>query len=133
MTDYLFVYGTLKSGAAPPEVAGAMRGLRSLGTGTVRGTLYDLGKYPGLQLYGTDEICGEVLEFRDPSILKSLDAYEGYDAKKPSQSLFVRKQCQVRLTDKDRDLLCWVYEYNRQPESLQRIAAWPLALNPRNR
>lgn len=123
MADYLFVYGTLRPELAPAEVAAVMRQLRNVGSGTIRGFLYDLGEYPGLRLDASgNEILGEVFEFNDPAVLQSLDAYEGCDASKPGQSLFVRKQCQARL--KDGKLLCWVYEYNRQPPSSQRIDAW---------
>lgn len=129
---YLFTYGTLKSGLTPPEVAAILRRLTSLGTGIVLGTLYDLGRYPGLRLDGAGEVLGEVFEFQDPAILKALDAYEGCDPNRPSRSLFVRKQCQVRLSENDKDLLCWVYEYNRQPGSSQRIPFWPSKPNPRS-
>ena len=124
MTEYLFAYGTLKSGRVPTEIAATIKTLKSFGTGSVRGTLYDLGKYPGLRLEGADEISGQVFEFHDASVLAALDAYEGYDFSKPSRSLFVRKQCKVRLREKDKDLLCWVYEYNRQPPSSKRIGTW---------
>lgn len=132
MAYYLFTYGTLKSGLTPPEVAAILRRLTSLGTGIVLGTLYDLGRYPGLRLDGAGEVLGEVFEFQDPAILKALDAYEGCDPNRPSRSLFVRKQCQVRLSENDKDLLCWVYEYNRQPGSSQRIPFWPSKPNPRS-
>ena len=120
--DYLFAYGTLKSGLAPAEIAGVTSKLKSLGPGIVRGTLYNLGSYPGLRLDGKDEITGEVLEFQDHSIFESLDAYEGYDPRRPEQSLFIRRRCRVRLENKD--LICWVYEYNRQPALSRRIDTW---------
>jgi len=125
MTDYLFAYGTLKSGLATPEMAATMKRLKFLGRGIVRGTLYNLGKYPGLRLEGADEVSGEVFAFYDASVLTDLDAYEGYDSSKPSDSLFVRKQRQVRLENGDKDLLCWVYEYNGQPTCAKPIGIWP--------
>lgn len=122
--DYLFAYGTLKSGLAPAEIAGVTTKLKSLGPGIVRGTLYNLGSYPGLRLDGTDEISGEVFVFQEHSIFESLDAYEGYDPSRPERSLFVRKRCQVRLEEQDEVLLCWVYEYNRQPALSRQIDTW---------
>jgi len=127
MIDYLFAYGTLKSGLRPPELAAIMEKLKPLGGGIVHGTLYNLGKYPGLRLEGADEISGEVFAFYDASVLTDLDAYEGCDSRKPSDSLFVRKQCLVRQENEDKDLLCWVYEYNRQPTSAKPIGIWPPA------
>jgi len=123
-TDYLFVYGTLKPEAAPLEIAGVMRQLRLVGSGTIRGFLYDLGEYPGLRLDANgSEITGEIFEFDDPAILKPLDAYEGHDPEVPGKSLFVRKRCHVHL--KEGNLFGWVYEYNRQPPGSQRIDTWP--------
>ncbi|HTC92802.1 MAG TPA: gamma-glutamylcyclotransferase family protein [Terriglobales bacterium] len=124
MVEYLFVYGTLRPEHAPPEIAAIVRQLRHVGSGAIRGFLYDLGEYPGVRLAADgNEIHGEVFGFDSPSVFESLDAYEGYDPKNLDQSLFLRKQCEVRL--KDETLLCWVYEYNRQLPSSQRIDAWP--------
>ena len=124
MADYLFVYGTLKPGVAPAEIVEAMRCLKNVGRGTIRGFLYDLGMYPGVRLDADGgEVEGEILEFNDHAALKSLDTYEGYDPETPGKSLFVRRRCQAHL--KEGDLFCWVYEYNCQPPSSQRINAWP--------
>jgi gamma-glutamylcyclotransferase (GGCT)/AIG2-like uncharacterized protein YtfP len=126
VADYLFVYGTLKPELAPPEVAALVRQFRRIDRGTISGFLYDLGNYPGLRLdVNGNEVQGEVFELHDPAILLMLDAYEGYDPKRPTQSLFLRKQCQVRLQGTDERLLCWVYEYNHEPAASLRIAAWP--------
>jgi gamma-glutamylcyclotransferase (GGCT)/AIG2-like uncharacterized protein YtfP len=129
MADYLFVYGTLKPELAPPEIAVPMRQLRRVGSAVVRGFLYDLGQYPGLRLNADgDQVEGDIFELSNPAVLRGLDAYEGYDPRSPGESLFIRKQCQVRLRDRDERFLCWVYEYNREPAASQRIHAWP---NPR--
>ena len=126
MAEHLFVYGTLKPDLAPPEVAGVMRKLKSVGQGAIRGFLYDLGKYPGLRLDAAgNEVRGEIFELSDASVLRALDAYEGYDPGNHERSLFLRKQCQVQLQGSDQQLPCWVYEYNREPAASQRISAWP--------
>jgi gamma-glutamylcyclotransferase (GGCT)/AIG2-like uncharacterized protein YtfP len=124
MTDYLFVYGTLKPEVAPAEIAAVMRQLRSLGSGTIRGFLYDLGEYPGVRLDSSGgEVEGEIVEFNDAAILKPLDAYEGYYPEAPGKSLFVRRRCHAYL--KEGNLFSWVYEYNRQPPSSRQISTWP--------
>jgi len=124
VADYLFVYGTLKPEVAPAETVEVMRHLRNVGRGTIRGFLYNLGAYPGVRLDANGrEVEGEILEFNDPAVLKSLDTYEGYDPETPGKSLFVRRSCQAHF--KEGNLFCWVYEYNRQPPSSQRIDTWP--------
>jgi gamma-glutamylcyclotransferase (GGCT)/AIG2-like uncharacterized protein YtfP len=126
VADYLFVYGTLKPELAPPEVAAVMRKLKPVGSGVIRGLLYDLGRYPGLRLEATgNEVPGEIFELSDPAVLPALDAYEEYDPNNPKRSLFTRKQCLVRLKSGDVQLPCWVYEYNQQPMASRRISAWP--------
>lgn len=47
MSDTLFVYGTLKR-QGPGEPHRLLRGARFVSPATVGGTLYDLGRYPGL-------------------------------------------------------------------------------------
>jgi gamma-glutamylcyclotransferase (GGCT)/AIG2-like uncharacterized protein YtfP len=125
MNRYLFVYGTLSPAEAPTEIAAAVRGLRRVGRGSVRGRLYDLGDYPGAVLSSTSEslVRGEVFELpEDRQVLTSLDAYEGFDPNRPKASLFVRKRWPVTLADGNR-ITCWVYIYNRKPGKARVIAS----------
>ena len=70
----VFVYGTLRRGAAndinrlapPPRFLGAAR---------IRGTLYDLGAYPGLLLGGEGWVQGEVY-LVTPELEGQLDVIE---------------------------------------------------------
>lgn len=113
-SEYLFAYGTLQQGLAPPEVADVVRDLVSLGKGSVPGTLYNLGSFPGavLEPNSPRRISGTVyLLPAGTDILHSLDEYEEYDPESPKASQFIRRRCSVRLSD-DRKLECWVYEYN---------------------
>ncbi len=81
----------------------------------MRGRLYDLGRYPGA-ISGSNtggKIWGEVFRLADGrSVLKALDAYEGYSPAKPAECLFVRRRLPVTLAD-DRRIRCWVYLYGR--------------------
>ncbi|HEV2667072.1 MAG TPA: gamma-glutamylcyclotransferase family protein, partial [Blastocatellia bacterium] len=54
-------------------------------------------------------------------MLSPLDTYEGFDARYPESSLFVRRKCKVAFKD-DSKLVCWIYVYNWQvsPETLIR-------------
>ena len=114
MTQHLFVYGTLSPRHAPPEIAAAVGRLRPVGQASVRGRLYDLGEYPGAVLSEKSRslIRGEVFELPDDkNTLSSLDNYEGFEPKKPSSSLFLRRARSVNMDDGSR-LRCWVYIYN---------------------
>lgn len=69
----MFVYGTLRSGG---PAAGLLAGCERIGEATVEGTLYDLGEYPALMLYGHTRVRGEVWDCPF-ELLAKLDAYEG--------------------------------------------------------
>ena len=124
MSKYLFVYGTLRPALAPPEMIGAVHQLRPVGPAKLRGRLYDLGQYPGAIPDAASDtfISGEVFELpEDPNVLASLDAYEGFDPARPRESLFVRTETLVTLSD-GRGLTCWIYLYNRIPTAAPLIA-----------
>ncbi len=121
MTDYLFVYGTLRSSAGPPALRGLLAPLARLGQATTAGVLYDLGEYPGAVFCGTAEIVGEVLQLPvGDSMLAALDEYEGFDPNNPEGSLYLRVRRPVRLSD-GRPLDCWAYAYNREVTGRETI------------
>ena len=115
MSQYLFAYGTLQHGHAPSEIAVAVERLRPVGRGFVHGVLYDLGGYPGAALdpQSMGRIAGTVLELpEDASVLRALDAYEGFDPEAPGTSEFVRERQSVELSGGGK-VECWFYRYNR--------------------
>lgn len=123
MKDYLFAYGTLAEEHAPQEIAGAVTQLRYVGQGFVFGRLYDLGEYPGAVLEGDrhHKIFGKIFELpADAALLERLDAYEGFDPKRPSKSLFLRRRTAISRPGKSR-LKGWVYEYNGNVKSVRKI------------
>jgi pyruvate carboxylase len=96
-----------------PHLAGGKA--RLIGEGTIRGRLFDLGEYPGAiadsKRFST--VRGEVHELLAPAeTLAVLDDVEGYDAKRPERSLFIRKTVEVKL-DGGRAVEAWVYFYAR--------------------
>jgi gamma-glutamylcyclotransferase (GGCT)/AIG2-like uncharacterized protein YtfP len=114
MRERLFVYGTLRPGRAPREIADAVDTLQRIGEGTIRGRLYDLGAYPGVILDdAAPEVPGEVFVVTDQRILDRLDIYEGFFPRDPAASLFLRVNAEVTFTGGEREF-CWVYVYNRQ-------------------
>ena len=95
----IFVYGSLRRGNA-----GAMSvrfpEATYVAEGTVRGSLYDLGEYPGLVL--DDEasfVTGEIYEVDDDT-LHGLDKFE-------LTSDYSRKQVEVEQGSVRKD--CWIY------------------------
>jgi gamma-glutamylcyclotransferase (GGCT)/AIG2-like uncharacterized protein YtfP len=113
MEERIFLYGTLRPGHAPREIADAVGRLRRIGAGTVRGRLYDLGAYPGLVLDDSaSEVRGEVFAVPDAETLARMDAYEGYYPGDAAASLFLRVKTVVALENGPTEA-CWVYVYNR--------------------
>jgi gamma-glutamylcyclotransferase (GGCT)/AIG2-like uncharacterized protein YtfP len=95
----LFAYGTLRD--ASPD-AGLLSGCTRVGTASVDGTLYDLGDFPALMLYGDTSIRGTV--WRCPAALLSrLDEHEALN-----EGLFRRSARAVRLDNGD-EIPCWIY------------------------
>jgi gamma-glutamylcyclotransferase (GGCT)/AIG2-like uncharacterized protein YtfP len=95
----LFTYGTLMRGYGLHAVLA--RGASPMGTGSVRGHLLDLGRYPGL-IDGRGRVRGEVYRLDDTELLPVLDREEGYN--------FVRGRTTVTLVG-GRRARAWVYRY----------------------
>jgi len=101
----VFVYGTLRSGSA-----GAMSvrfpNSKFVSGAQVRGSLYDLGTYPGLLMDESSAlVVGEVYEVDDET-LNEMDAFE-------AGSDYERKEVEISLATGKR--AGWTYEPN--PES----------------
>ncbi|MEA2625910.1 MAG: hypothetical protein QOD06_1955 [Candidatus Binatota bacterium] len=102
MKEYLFVYGTLRRRHAEIHER-FLRTERFVAEGTISGTLYDLGRYPGVHRMrgGRARTDGELFELRDvAATLAALDEYEG--------SGFRRVRVSVRL-DGGRRQRAWAY------------------------
>lgn len=124
MKRYLFAYGTLQPGQAPPEIAHAVGRLRLIGPGFVRGRLYRMGNYPAAVLSNKGSLIhGQVFQLADDSeLLARLDEYEGFNSNDPESSLFVRQERPVVLEKGKRKVTCWIYTYNRHPGAAPRVA-----------
>ena len=117
--EYLFVYGTLLPELAPHALQQIVGQLEFVGSGFVRGQLYDLGEYPGAVIEKDDDgaadsqIAGRLYRLPDSiEILARLDEYEGYDYYSPNDSLFRRISCEVVPGDA-RMITGWIYVFNR--------------------
>jgi len=122
---YLFVYGTLRKPLGH-EMHGVLeRAARLVGEATVRGTLYDLGDYPGLVIAegGDGRVSGELYAL-DPSgaqaALEALDAYEGCGAADPKPHEYRREVLNVRLADGS-EIAAWTYLLDRSHAGLKPV------------
>ncbi len=125
---YLFVYGTLMSGAM--TTLGRTQRLRlaresdSLGPASIaHARLYDLGRYPGAIAGGGEDdlVHGEAVLLSDPErTLHWLDAYEGILPGKHEQNEYERTLREVRLAGGE-SFDAWVYLLRAAPPRAARI------------
>src|ERR1051325_4173936 len=123
MANYLFLYGTLREGAAGKETTKVIKKLQRIGRASIRGRLYDFGAYPGaiIDRFASTSVHGEVVELpEDEKVLKVLDRYEEFDSANPDKSLFVRKKVNAKLSD-GQLLKTWMYVYNGKPTGARLI------------
>jgi len=122
MTNKLFVYGSLMSGVSTPIATYLKDNSLFLGVAVLEGTLYDLGKYPGIipQLGSGTWVQGHVFELSDPKrMLPILDRYEGCGEEFPNPTEYVRVLTTVKMEEDTLD--CWVYQFNYSIEGLSVI------------
>ena len=117
MSAYLFAYGTLQPGLAPPDVALLVARLMPIGEGLARGVLYDLGRYASAIFDNASAftIAGTVFQLpEDPEVLNALDVYEEFDPAAPESSPYQRILCPGELAAGG-TLQCWVYAWKGDP------------------
>lgn len=114
---HLFVYGTLLSGdtgaGGRAQRDRLAREARVVGSGTVRGRLYHLGRYPGLTLDdGESEfVHGELRELKTPATtLAWLDDYEGIVPGNHPHNEYERRTIEVTLASGEH-VTAWGYVY----------------------
>ena len=107
----VFVYGTLRRGSAR-AMSVRFPGSQFIAEAKVRGSLYDLGAYPGLLLNESNSlVIGEVYEV-DDEILNELDDFE-------AASNYRRKQVETFPGSLSRT--CWIYEPDPEFYSLRTL------------
>lgn len=114
----LFAYGTLQEARQRDAVLGGAP-TRVVGRGSVAGTLYDLGEFPGLVAGGAARVPGTLIELPDETVLPLLDAYEGI-----ADGLYRRVRATVQL-DSGAEVAAWLYVYLRPVAGCRRLDAWP--------
>ena len=91
--------------------------LRFVGPCVLEGELFDLGAYPGMRL-GKGRVVAELYALLDASVIEALDEFEGFDAARPRESLYLRER--TTLTEPS-GAHAWVYLYNAVPDASTRI------------
>jgi gamma-glutamylcyclotransferase (GGCT)/AIG2-like uncharacterized protein YtfP len=89
--------------------------------GCARGTLYDLGAFPGMKEGDNGStVQGELYELLDPqTFFDTLDLIEGYWPEQPERSLYVRRL--VTVSTSQGEQTAWVYILNQPFPDLKPI------------
>ncbi|MBE9666619.1 gamma-glutamylcyclotransferase family protein [Mucilaginibacter boryungensis] len=110
---HMFIYGTLLS-ADNDFGAYLKKNSTYISPGSFSGLLYDMDEYPGaVHKPGiTNRVYGNIILLNDdPSVLQTIDEYEGYGKNEEQPNLFVRELVPVETALGV--INCWVYLYNR--------------------
>ena len=101
---YVFVYGTLRRGQER-DINRLQPAPLFMGNSQTKGTLYDLGNYPGVRLGGVQWVQGEVYQIT-PELERQLDEIEEVWPQQTGE--YVRREVAVQCAG--RELMCLVYE-----------------------
>jgi gamma-glutamylcyclotransferase (GGCT)/AIG2-like uncharacterized protein YtfP len=115
----LATYGTLMRPFGGCERLGVADRVSFVATCRFDGVLYDLGRFPGA-VPGDGLVHGELLRLHDPQVWAVLDPYEGYDADRKDESLFVRRRETLR---EPADRAAWVYWFNGDPTGHPKVSS----------
>ena len=105
---HVFVYGTLRRGEAN-DINRLQPAPRLLGLARLRGSLYDLGPYPGVILGGEGWVQGEVYAIT-PELERQLDVIEAVAP--VSSGEYTRRHLEVEVAGQT--LRCLVYEIHAE-------------------
>ena len=112
MSQFLFVYGTLRNHEENEMALYLKERANYAGTGSIVAKLHDLGGYPGLILAGNfnDLVIGDIYEIKNEEVFAKLDFYENAWPLINENPEYVRKE--LFVTHNENKIKCWVYVYN---------------------
>ncbi len=114
----VFVYGTLKVGGRFAKRFDSVR--TSTKKGIIKGTLYDLGSFPGVKLGADTEVIGEVHTYTNAKEVEaSLDRIEGFFKEDHPHNLYNKRLVQV--TTDDGIETCLMYEFAKDAKKFTKI------------
>jgi gamma-glutamylcyclotransferase (GGCT)/AIG2-like uncharacterized protein YtfP len=117
-TQLIALYGSLLPGLGAADELGVSHALRFVGPCRIRGTLYDLGDYPGLR-ESSGTVIGELFEITDRSVLSQIDAFEEYREGAPGESVYRRELVDLIEPASTR---AWLYIYNDEASPSRRVS-----------
>jgi gamma-glutamylcyclotransferase (GGCT)/AIG2-like uncharacterized protein YtfP len=120
-TDYLFVYGTLRSAYEGNAKKEYLQGADFVSPAKTRGKLYMVDYYPGLVLSETEHwALGEVYLIENEAQLHELDVYEGCAKKSPQPHEYERKIIPAVLSSGEL-VNAWAYVYKQDTSKFDLI------------
>ncbi len=124
MSNYLFVYGTLRRRSRHPMARRLAQAAHHVGVARIAGRLYDLGRFPGLKgPHAPDDwVQGDVYDLGENAgpTLREMDAYENSESPPPTP--YERERAAVMFED-GRALSVWVYLYRGDVREEQFLAS----------
>ena|SRR6187431_2716493 len=128
-TDYIFVYGTLRSGCSTGAHHTYLAGATFIAPAKIKGKLFKVSYYPALIIDEVaDWVVGEVYQLASAEQLTVLDTYEECTYPAQPEQEYQRRKVTV-LTDAGEYLSVWVYAYQHASAHLEFIASGDF-LNP---
>jgi gamma-glutamylcyclotransferase (GGCT)/AIG2-like uncharacterized protein YtfP len=122
------LYGTLRTGYRAHARLKLGAALVYVGRCALRGTLFDLGRYPGF-VPGPGRVEGELYRIRDSALLARLDRFEGFDPGRPERSRYLRAAVSVFRPARGNGVRvpAWVYVFNGDTAGRRVVpgGAWP--------
>ncbi len=117
----LATYGTLMRDFPAHGMMEEGRRTKFLGQFKVKGSIYDLGAFPGFKETETGEVAVEVYEVisEGKELVEALDYFEGYSQNRPEGSFYLRKE--LNLIDDGRKVS--MYVFNRAVSENQKVAS----------
>jgi gamma-glutamylcyclotransferase (GGCT)/AIG2-like uncharacterized protein YtfP len=125
MSDWLFVYGTLRRACAHPLQRLLAEHAQPAGLACFAGRLFDLGRYPGAvpDAAAHPPVRGELYRLPDPhALLPLLDRYEGCTDRNDPAAEY-RRERRIVVQEAGPAVSAWIYLYNRPIGALRPIAS----------
>jgi gamma-glutamylcyclotransferase (GGCT)/AIG2-like uncharacterized protein YtfP len=123
MTEFIFVYGTLRKAIAIGSHNILARYGDYVADGYLQGKLYEVNRYPAAIESNNrqDKVYGELYQMADSRlVLPELDAYEECTPHYPEPHEYRRKQLAISLCDGG-SVIAWVYIFNHDVSNLIAI------------